>query len=325
MNLQDPGQSAVSGEYLFSNADLSVFGGIAGTLSSNGQYSGNLGRIEVSGQADVPDFRLRASERPTHLKTRYEAVVDGTSGDTVLQPVIAELEGSKFKMYGGVVQEAGTKGKTVRLDAESSDARVEDFLRLAVRSEETLLTGDLRFSSEIVIPPGKTNIVSKLNLRGDFELESARFHPRVQQRINELSEMGRGQKKKGGENRAPSTEMILSDFTGEFLLEEGIISFPSLDFSVPGAEVTLEGQYALVEEELDFRGELLMDAKLSQMTTGVKSFFLKAVDPLFSRRGAGTVIPVKISGNRNDPSFDVEVGRVFTRKDAKDSKKRNSN
>ena len=80
-------------------------------------------------------------------------------------------------------------------------------------------------------------------------------------------------------------------------------------------------RYGLLDEELDFRGELLMDAELSQMTTGVKYFFLKAVDPLFSRRGAGTAVPIKISGNRKDPDFDVEIGRVFTRKDVVEPKK----
>jgi hypothetical protein len=57
-----------------------------------------------------------------------------------------------------------------------------------------------------------------------------------------------------------------------------------------------------------------MDAKLSQTTTGFKSFLLRAVDPLFRRSGR-TVIPIRITGSRNEPSFGLDVKRVFTRRD----------
>jgi len=321
MRLDEPGLSAVAGEYTFTNANLAVFGGIAGTLASEGEFTGTLGRIEVSGTTDVPDFRLRAVESPVHLKTSFQAVVDGTSGDTLLQPVEADLEGSKFEMRGEIAGQKGIQGKTVRLDAKSLDAEIRDFLQLAVKAEEPLLTGDLRFNSEILIPPGKTDVLHRLALQGDFDLDSARFHPSVQERIDLLSKTGRGHPNRENDRSSDNTEMILSDFHGEFRLEDGVMDFPSLQFNTPGVEVMLVGRYGLLDEELDFRGELLMDAKLSQMTTGVKSFFLKAVDPLLSRRGAGTVVPIKISGNRKDPDFDVQIGRVFTRKDAVEPQK----
>jgi len=40
---------------------------------------------------------------------------------------------------------------------------------------------------------------------------------------------------------------------------------------------------------------------------------LKAVDPLFRRRGAGAALPIKISGTVGDPSFGLDVGKVFKR------------
>jgi hypothetical protein len=39
--------------------------------------------------------------------------------------------------------------------------------------------------------------------------------------------------------------------------------------------------------------------------TGVKSFFLKAVDPFFRKDGE-TQIPIKISGTRDKPSFGLD-------------------
>jgi hypothetical protein len=43
---------------------------------------------------------------------------------------------------------------------------------------------------------------------------------------------------------------------------------------------------------MDFRGELRLDAKLSETTSGIKSFLLKLVDPLFEKDDAGAVVPV---------------------------------
>jgi VCBS repeat-containing protein len=62
---------------------------------------------------------------------------------------------------------------------------------------------------------------------------------------------------------------------------------------------------------LDFHGALRMDAKLSQTMTGAKSFFLKAVDPFFSKKGAGTYVPIKITGTKDHPIY----GQDFHRKD----------
>ena len=55
-----------------------------------------------------------------------------------------------------------------------------------------------------------------------------------------------------------------------------------------------------------------MDAKISQTVTGFKSLLLKIVDPLFRRNGR-TVVPLRISGTRNNPKFGVSVGRVLRR------------
>jgi len=39
----------------------------------------------------------------------------------------------------------------------------------------------------------------------------------------------------------------------------------------------------------------------------VKSFFLKAIDPLFSKHGAGTELPITITGTQEAPVFGVSV------------------
>jgi len=76
----EPGDTPVAGGYTFRNADLSVFKGIRGTLSSDGNYQGALGHIEAKGHTDVPDFMVTLAGNPVHLVTDYQAVIDGTSG-----------------------------------------------------------------------------------------------------------------------------------------------------------------------------------------------------------------------------------------------------
>jgi hypothetical protein len=54
---------------------------------------------------------------------------------------------------------------------------------------------------------------------------------------------------------------------------------------------------------MDFRGTARLVAKVSQTTTGWKSFLLKAVDPIFKRKNVGAEIPIRITGTPDKPSF----------------------
>jgi hypothetical protein len=84
---------------------------------------------------------------------------------------------------------------------------------------------------------------------------------------------------------------------------------------VPGVEVELDGTYGMRSEELDFAGVLRLDAKVSQMFTGVKSLALKAFDPLVSRKNKGTVVSITIGGTREHPKYGLDFGRTFKKKD----------
>ena len=157
-------------------------------------------------------------------------------------------------------------------------------------------------------------MVDKLVLDGEFVIDSALFpESEVQGKVDDLSQMAQSDKSEEGAVSALSAERVLSDMRGSFQLEKGVMSLSYLSFRVPGAEVRLEGTYGLVSQRIDFRGELRMEAKVSEVTSGWKSFFLKMVNPLFQTKDAGSVIPIKIQGTPDAPSFGVEVGRVFSR------------
>jgi hypothetical protein len=303
----DPSLTPVSGSYTFQNADLSIFKGIGGKLSSEGTYKGVLERIVVDGWTDTPDFSLKVSGQPVHLKTQFHAIVDGTDGDTYLEPVNAQFGQSSVVARGGVFGKPGVKGKTVSLDITVSNSRVEDMFRLAVKGSEPLMTGAIGFKAKFELPSGDQDILEKLNLDGNFGVDAARFTSfSVQEKVNELSQRARG---KVGEEAVD--ERVVSDMRGRFALSNGRIRFSSLTFVVPGAIVELDGSYALQSETLDFTGTVRTDAKISQMTTGIKSIFLKLIDPIFKKPGAGAVIPIKITGTREQPKYSLDFGRVF--------------
>jgi hypothetical protein len=164
----EPGDSPVSGSYTFRNADLSVFKGISGRLSSDGNYKGSLGHIEAAGHTDVPDFMVTLAGNPVHLTTEYQAIIDGTSGNTYLQPVTAKFGHSTIVAKGSVEGKRGSPGKTVMLDAVVDEGRLEDMLQLGVHSKTPPLSGAISFHSKIVIPPGHTDVMQKLKLDGAF-------------------------------------------------------------------------------------------------------------------------------------------------------------
>src|SRR5579863_2053693 len=130
-----PRDSVVQGAYSFSNADLGTIKGIGGILSSTGQYDGTLGNIVVDGTTETPDFHLAISGHPVPLHTQFHAIVDGTSGDTYLEPVNAKVLNSAFTAKGSVVRTREPKGHHIMLNVLIYGARIEDLLKRGVRTD----------------------------------------------------------------------------------------------------------------------------------------------------------------------------------------------
>jgi hypothetical protein len=298
-----PAETPVSGKYVFSHADLSVFHGISGSLSSEGNYSGVLERIAVQGHADTPDFAVSIAGNPVHLTTDFHALVDGTNGTTHLQPVVARFGHSSLTAQGVVDTTPGKPGKIITLDVRSQDSRLEDMLRLAVKGRPAL-SGAVAFHTKLRLPLIGRDVSQELELDGSFDASSARFSKQAeQQKVDKLSNRARGQ------TNDAKDDSVASDFQGKFKLLNGTMHFTDLSFMMPGVAITLNGDYGLEDGRIDLTGTARLQAKLSQTTTGFKSFLLKAVDPFFEKKGAGTVLPIKISGTRDSPSFGLNIGR----------------
>jgi hypothetical protein len=298
----DPGGTPITGGYDFTDADLGPFPGIAGILSSSGKYDGLLSELQVSGQTDTPDFSLDRVGRPVALHTDFSATVDGTNGDTYLHPVNATLAKSLIVAVGKVVRDQEKHGHLISIDVTVPNGRIQDFLDLAINSSEPLLTGPVKIKAKLTIPPGKEHVIEKMILDGTFSVDDARWSsPSLREKLASLSRHGLGTPQDQDSGSA------VSDLNGDFHLENGILLFRSLTFDVQGAAIDLKGTYALRHGDLDLSGHLRLQAKLSETVTGKKSFFMKPLDPFFAKDGAGTLLPIHISGTRDNPVFGITV------------------
>ena len=295
----EPSETPVSADYAFDNADLGTVKGITGILSSVGHFAGPLNYLTVEGETDTPDFALRTAAHPMALHTDFKAIVDGTNGNTVLTSVIARFLHTTLLTHGAVVDVyPGVKGRTIALDAVSTDSRIEDLLSLAVKADRPAMTGGATLNTKIIIPEGDEDLIERLRLDGQFGLAKVHFtNSGVQAKIDSLSRRGQGKPK----DLDLTNE--LSNLRGRFRMNKAEVAFSDLTFDVEGASVALSGIYNIDGGELDFRGKLRMRAKLSQTMTGWKSVMLKPFDPFFRGPKGGAEIPIKITGTRESPSF----------------------
>jgi hypothetical protein len=70
----------------------------------------------------------------------------------------------------------------------------------------------------------------------------------------------------------------------------------------------------VTNEQLDFSGKLRLDAKISQTVTGIKSWLLKVVDPLFKGKNSGTELPIHVRGTTKKPEFGVDVKKALLKR-----------
>jgi hypothetical protein len=311
--VDDPGESPIDGSYRFEHADLASFRGIAGTLSSTGNYEGTLRNLIVDGDTDTPDFRLSSGGQSMHLRTHFHARVDGTTGDTWLEPVDATLGKSQLRAKGKVVRvgfgKAGQSGQPaghdVALTVNVFRGRIEDFLRLAAQGDP-LLNGALKMQTSLEVPPGNKPVSDRLRLKGSFSLDDVQFtNAKMQNRIDELSLRGQG---KPQQAKSANPADVRSDMQSDFQMANGVITLPNLQYTVPGAQIDLSGTYGVTGGKLNFKGTAKMQATVSEMVGGWKGLLLTPLDRFFKHGQAGTVLPVLIKGTRKVPQFTVDFG-----------------
>ncbi len=303
-NDDDPAITPLSGTYTYEHVKLGVFEGIQGTLASQGKFSGRLGHIEAEGNADVPDFNVSGSKHPERLASNFQAVIDGTNGDTYLTRVESHFGRTTVISEGEVKGHPGQHGKTVTLNVSVNQGRIEDLLRLFTGAVRPAEIGSVRLKTKVDLPPGPQAFLRRLRLDGDFGIGDAHFtDPQLQQPVNRLAESARGETKRQEE---ADTSIVLSNLKGHVSAKGGIATLSKTSFTEPGTLAEMEGTYNLIDKKLNLRGVLHTNGKLADTKSGFKSLALKALGP-FMKKKSITVVPFEITGTSSNPSLGLDL------------------
>ena len=296
-----PEETPLSGAYKFDYADLGVYGGIGGTLSSQGKFEGKLKQVNVAGTTDVPDFVVESAGNKVRLQSSFDAYVDAIHGDTFLRHVDAHFGHTHLIVEGSIARDKRGKGKIAQLHFASRAGRIEDVLGLFV-SDRSPMTGPMSLQTAVEISGGKTPFLQRVRLNGDFAINSGNFtKAETQKDVNELSEGASGKK-------MDDAETVPTDLGGSVNLQHGVSQFSDLVFSIPGAKARLRGTYNILNYRINLHGTMKVDSKISKTTSGMKSFILKVLDPVFKKKKHGEVVPIHILGTYEKPDFGVDIG-----------------
>jgi hypothetical protein len=259
------------------------------------------------------------------LQTQFHAVVNGENGDTFVQQIAATFWKTTVRSEGSVAGKAGQPGKTASIELSAKDGRIQDLLLLFVRAQRAPMSGIVSFHAAVFIPPGKRPFLEKVELQGDFGIDAGSFSKSVtQEGVNRLSagalsdkgkkdvkDKGKDDndkdKDKKDKDDKEDAATVLSNLKGHVLLKGGTARFSNLSFSVPGALAQMQGTYNLITEKIDLHGTLKTDSAPSNTTHGMKSLMLKVLDPLFKKKPADYVMPVKITGTYEHPTFGMDL------------------
>lgn len=302
---QSSGETPISGEYTLRNADVGHYDGIGGMLSSSGKFQGTLKHLNISGTTDVPDFVVKSGGHKIHLVANFDAYEDARRGDTFLKRVDAHFGDTELIVNGSIAAVRGHPGKLTKLAIDAPQGRIQDVLGLFV-SHRPPMSGETAMKADIEIPPGTDRFLKRVKLRGIFGVEQGKFaKTQTQTDVDKLSAGAKGKKK----DDAPD---VLTDLSGNVALDDGTATFTDLRFAVPGVKARLQGTYNIINHRIDLHGPMRVDTKISHTTSGMKSFLLKLIDPIFKKKHKGEVVPVHIGGTYEHPQFGLDLGEKNT-------------
>jgi hypothetical protein len=295
----------VSGSYTFSDARLDSLPGIGGTLSSQGSFAGPASALRVQGATDTPDFRVKSAGHPVNIKTDFQAVVNCSNGDLTLQAVQAQFRGTSAIIRGDIKRPKGAR-RVASLQVDGAEGRIEDFLWLLTAQKAPAMMGPIAVHVHVVIPGGKRQFIQRIRVQGEFRMDGATFtQPETQAKVNTLSLRAVGQKVPKAAADIPDPPASLQ---GQVDLLDGVAHFPHVSFFVPGALANMQGAYNFNDERVNFQGELTVDEKFSKTAHSLPVHMMtSAGEKLFAKgTGAGEILPVKLTGTYDHPSFGIQ-------------------
>ena len=298
---QQRDETKISGSYSFQHADLSAIPGIAGLLSSEGKFQGTVRQLHVTGDTDTPQFEVTSTKHQFPLRTHFEAEVNGTTGDVILQHVQAKLSDTEIVGQGTVMPDSQHR-RTATLEFSADEGHIQDVVFPFVHKPRSPVNGIASFRGRVVLPSGNEPFLRRVKLEADFGIENVHAtSPKIQEQLNEASERARGHPD------ADDPENVVSDLEGHVALTNGVARFSKFSFTVPGAFAAMYGTYNVVDQRINLRGTLRLEAKITDTTAGFKGFLLKAISPFIKKNKPQAPLPVAVTGTFDHPQYSVSV------------------
>jgi hypothetical protein len=301
VNEGDFSKTGLSGTADLEGADLAAFSGISGSLSSQLKFEGTFDNLTVSGIVDVPNFKLRRAGNSVRLYGPFHAQVDAMKGDVHLRRVDVSVDETLVQTRGQITGQRGTPGKTTALDFTVRNGRIQDMFEIFTK-EKSPITGDTNFRARAVVHAFGKQFLKETQFQAQFQIDQAKYmNAQTQHNIDNLS--NRAHRHKDNQKVPPVT----STLQGNVVLNRGIARFNNLSVRVPAATAKLDGTYSLLNNNIDFHGNLRTEAVIAKTTTGIKSLLLRPLDPLFKKKSAGAEVPVAITGTYQNPRYGIEL------------------
>lgn len=299
------GNTRLSGSYLLKNAQLEGMDNLEGTLNAHGSLAGTLSNCAISGVVGIDGFTLRTVQHNVNLNGSFHTTLNALKGDVIAPSVVVQFEKTKLEARGTIEGAADRKGKVASFVIQSENARIEDLLWLFTKSETPAMQGPITLKARVVLPPGKSAFLRRVQLSGGFVITNAEFlHAKAARNLDKLSQRALGQHTEGAE---PDSKSIPLSFQSKVVAQDGVATLSHADFKTAGAAAWGSGTYNLLSQAIDLRGKLAIKASLSKAAGGFKSILLLPLDPLFKKGGAGAEVPIHITGTYSHPRFRVSL------------------
>lgn len=305
-NPDNIGATPVSGTYTYDQIQLKHFRSVYGVGQARGEFSGPLERIRTRGRVEVAGFGVDGSHHAIPLTTDFEATVNGTNGDVLLDPAVAQFRHTRLEVRGWIAGHESEHGKTATFDLAVPRGRVEDLLALFDDGEPGM-SGPVMLHGNFVWPPGPIAFLRKIRMDLTFGMDRSRFtSPNTQGTVDKLSESAQGEKKAAIEED-PRT--VLLEMRGGIQVRGGQATISNGAFHVPGADAAVQGTYGLTDHQVHLSGTLDTTGHLADTASGVQALLLKAVTPLLAKRGKERIVPFEITGSYGQTKVSIDWKR----------------
>ncbi|WP_419804502.1 AsmA-like C-terminal region-containing protein [Terriglobus sp.] len=309
-NFDDPRLTPLQGAFTFKDKDVSSVRGLHGRLSLDGHYQGTVANMHAEGTTNDPAFALDVSSHPVTLRTKFAMTLLPAQNAVSLERVEGSFGNTIFLCHGTAVKDRTADSFRLDVQLDTAGARVEDALALATHTTPPVMRGALSLTGRLQMRAGPESVSRKLSLGGGtFAISGGTFsNPGVQQTFDELAERAQGNPKHATAQRAAS---VTAAARGTVTMRNAVLRFPQVHVTSPGSQATLHGTYSLDGTQFVFDGSVHTEAKLSNMTSGLKSALLKPFNGLFGHGdhggSGGATLPLHIQGVGGVPHLNTHI------------------